>query len=96
MPNPISVFTFGTGRWLFLAFPQFLSKEGGRRVKGGGGCLCWITVLGALIHIWRPEITEGCDVSCLIWQEIFSFHKAKAFSQIISGNVEGLVPRRIL
>ena len=77
-----------------LSFPQFLSKERGRRV--GGGCLCWITVLGALIHIWRPEITEGCDVSCLIWQEIFSFHKAKTFSQIISGNVGGLVPGRIL
>ena len=53
--------------------------------------------MGALIHIWRPEIAEGCDISCLlIWQEIFSFHKAKAFSQIRSGNVEGLVHRRIL
>ena len=34
------------------------------------------SVLGALIHIWRPEIIDGCDISCLlIWQEIFSFHK---------------------
>ena len=30
---------------------------------------------GALIHIWRPEIADGCDISCLlIWQEMFSFH----------------------
>ena len=34
------------------------------------------SVLGALIHIWRPEIIDGCDIShLLIWQEIFSFHK---------------------
>ena len=27
-----------------------------------------------LIHIWRPEITDGCDISyLLIWQKIFSF-----------------------
>ena len=35
-----------------------------------------LDALGALIHNWRPEITDGCDISCLlIWQEIFSFHK---------------------
>ena len=40
----------------------------------GGGSIYWITVLGALIHIWRPEIDGGCDISCLlIWQEIVSF-----------------------
>ena len=34
------------------------------------------SVLGALTHNWRPEITDGCDISCLLmWQEIFSFHK---------------------
>ena len=28
-------------------------------------------VLGALIHIRRPEIAGGCDLSCLlIWQEV--------------------------
>ena len=38
----------------------------------------WIAVWGALIHIWRPEIADGYDISCLlIWQEIFSFHKVK-------------------
>ena len=37
----------------------------------GGGSIHWIAVLGALIHIWRPEIAEGCDLSCLlIWQEV--------------------------
>ena len=31
-----------------------------------GGSLCWITVLGAHIHIWRPEIPDGYDISCLL------------------------------
>ena len=31
--------------------------------------------LGALIHIWRPEIIDGYDISyLLICQEIFKFH----------------------
>ena len=35
----------------------------------GGNSIHGITVLGALIHIWRPEIADGCDFSCLlIWQ----------------------------
>ena len=34
------------------------------------------SVLGALIYFLRPEIADGCDISCLlIWQEIFSFHQ---------------------
>ena len=34
--------------------------------------------MGALGHIWMPEIADGCDISCLlIWQEIFSFHSQK-------------------
>ena len=42
----------------------------------GVGSICWITVLGTLIYIWRPEIIDGCDISCLlIWQEMFSFHQ---------------------
>ena len=42
----------------------------------GSGSIPWATVLGALTHIWRPEIADGCHISCLlIWQEIFSFHK---------------------
>ena len=63
--NPVSLFT------LLPAFPQLLSSH------HTGGSICWIAVLGALIHIWMPEIADGCDISCLlIWQEIFSFHIA--------------------
>ena len=40
-----------------------------------GGGICWIAILGALIHIWRPGNADSCDIShLLIWQEIFSFH----------------------
>ena len=49
----------------------------------GGGRVFWITVLGALIHIWRPEITDGGDISgLLIWQEIFPFHRCKELGMI--------------
>ena len=51
--------------------PQLLSNHHGVGVAASPG-----SVLGALIHNWRPEITDGGDISCLlIWQEIFSFHK---------------------
>ena len=54
---------------LLLAFPQHLSSH------HGGLQHPWIEVLGALTHIWKPEITDGSDISCLlIWLEIFSFH----------------------
>ena len=44
------------------------------RVRGNS--IHCVTVLGAVIHIWRPEIADGCDISwLLIWQEIFSFHR---------------------
>ena len=47
----------------------------------GEGSICWITVFGALILLWRPEITNGCDIFCLfigllIWEEMFSIHIA--------------------
>ena len=30
---------------------------------------------GARIHIWRSEISDSCDISCLlIWKEIFIFY----------------------
>ena len=39
-----------------------------------GGNTPWIAVLGALIHIWRPEIADGCDISCLfICRRYFHF-----------------------
>ena len=65
-PNPVSLLT------LLLASPSSSA------ITTGVGSTHWITVWGALIHIWRPEIADGCDISCLlIWQEIFSFHKVK-------------------
>ena len=58
-----------------LAFPQALSSH-----SGVGGTISWITVWGALVHIWRPEIADGCDISCLwIWQGTFYFHGMKLF-----------------
>ena len=51
-------------------FPQLLSNHHGGVAASPG------SVLGAHIHNWRPEILDGCDISCLlIWQEIFLFHK---------------------
>ena len=39
-----------------------------------GGDTPWIAVWGALIHIWRPEIADGCDISCLfICRRYFHF-----------------------
>jgi len=56
---------------LASSFPQLLSSQRG---GWGGGCIHWIAVLGALIRIWRPEIADGCDISCLlICQQILSF-----------------------
>ena len=68
--NPVSLFTSRSSRWLLLAFPSSSA------ITMGSGSIPWTTVLGALTHIWRPEIADGCHISCLlIWQEIFSFHK---------------------
>ena len=68
--NPVSLFTLRSCRQLLPAFPQLFSYT------MEGGSIPRIKDLGALINIWRPEITDDCDISCLlIWQEIFSFHK---------------------
>ena len=32
----------------------------------GGGSISWIPVWEALVHVWRPESTAGCDVPCLL------------------------------
>ena len=46
-----------------------------------GGSSCRIAVWGALIHIWRPEIAVGCDISSLlIWPEVFSFHRKFSYA----------------
>ena len=34
-------------------------------IAGGRGS-CWIAVLGALTHIWRPEIDDDYDIGLLI------------------------------
>ena len=45
---------------------------------------------GALIHIWRPEITDGCDIFCLlIRQDTFSFHTCILLSTNIKDFGEG-------
>lgn len=62
--HPVSSFT------LLLAVPQLLSSH-----RRGWQHHC-IRVSRALIHMWRPEIPGGWDISCLlIWQDIFSFHR---------------------
>ena len=44
--------------------------------------------VGALIDIWRPEIADGHDISCLlIWQQIFSFHKVKTTALLRHGGI---------
>ena len=51
-----------------------LWSGGGVGVGSGSGSIPWIAVLGALIHIWRPEITDCCDISCLfIYRGYFHF-----------------------
>ena len=70
-PNPVSLLT------LLLASPSSSA------ITTGVGSTHWITVWGALIHIWRPEITDGGDISgLLIWQEIFPFRSCKVLGMI--------------
>ena len=73
-----SVFTVRSGRhggWLLLAFPQAHEQSlCGMAASAGSGSQALCSLLGALIHIWSPEITDGCDISYpRIWQEIFHF-----------------------
>ena len=63
-----------SGAILFPCSPCFLHSPSSSAITS----IHWIAAWGALIHIWRPEIADGCDISCLlIWQEIVSFHKVK-------------------
>ena len=60
---------------LFPCSPCFLHSPSSSAITVGGGSILWIAVLGTLIHLWRPEIADGCDISCwLIWQEVFSLY----------------------
>ena len=70
-PNPVSLFFLRWGKcdkWLLLSMPHGV---------GGGGSqhLLDCRFRSSPFNIWRPEIADGCDISCLlIWQEIFSFY----------------------
>ena len=65
-----------SGAILFPCSPCFLHSSSSSASTVGHGSIPWMEVLGALIQIWRPEIADGCDISCLsIQQEIFSFHR---------------------
>ena len=39
-------------------------------ICGGGGSICWISVWGGLIHIWRPEIAVSCDIWRRQWHPL--------------------------
>ena len=50
-----------------------IKQQSSSAITIGVGSICWIAVLGALIHVWRPEMAAGCDISwLLVWQGIFS------------------------
>ena len=56
------------GPMLFSCWPCFLHSPSSSAINMRGGSIPWITV-------WRPEITDDCDISYLfIWQEKFSFY----------------------
>ena len=75
---------WGVADGCFLHSPPPAPQQSPRR----GDDICWITALGAVVHhkegwapknrwphTWRPEIADGCDISCLLLrQEIASFH----------------------
>ena len=54
------------GQILFPYSPCFLHSPSYSAITVVGGSTHWITVLGALIHIWRPEIANSHDISCLL------------------------------
>ena len=54
---------------LFPCAPCFLHSPSSSAITMEGGSICCIPIWGTLIHIWRPEIADDCDISCwLIWQ----------------------------
>ena len=50
------LFTLRSGRWQLL-----VPRAPQQSPWGWGGRICWIAVWGALVHIWRPEVTDDCD-----------------------------------
>ena len=66
-----------SGAVLFPCSSCCLHSPSSSAVTVGAGGICWIAVWRAPVHIWRPEIADGGDRSCLlIRQEIFSFHSS--------------------
>ena len=67
------------GSIVFPCSPCFLHSPSSSAITMGGaithvGSIHWITVWGALIHTWRPEITDACDICCLlIFRRYFHF-----------------------
>ena len=71
------------GPILFPCSPCFLHSPSSLAITMVDGSTLWIAVLGALIHIWKPEIADNCDISCLlIWQDIFSLHNGRYFPSL--------------
>ena len=63
------------GPILFPCSPCFLHSSSFSAITMGGVAALLDCSWGAHIHIWRPEISNGCDISCLlIWNEIFKFY----------------------
>ena len=71
--NPVSLLSLRTVRRSDLHSPSSSAI-----IVGVSGIL-WIAFWGAHSHVWRTEIADGCDISCLlIWQEIFSLQGQEA------------------
>ena len=75
-PNPVSLITLRSGRWLLLACPLPTQLVSSLSVGWWHllDCRYCVQFGETLIHIWRPEISIICDISfLLIYQEIFHF-----------------------
>ena len=86
-----SLFILRSSRWLPPASPTPTPASSSWKVVASAGSQALCFILEALIHPWRPEITDGCESSCpSIWQEIFSFHMSDSLRSL------GMLPARLL
>ena len=65
-------------------------------MRGAG--ICWITVLGELFNIWRPEIIDGYDISVmagdiftLFFVKFSNLHKNKHIYLVSKSNPYNVV-----